>query len=190
MKKLILFLACLWSLSALSQQELEICGGGHDVTYTVGMDIPGTVEWFLDGQSVGGGLSTTITYSHTGDYQLVAIGYNQLGCPGTPVVYHIAVTQCDPLLYWVANTFTPDGDEYNHDWGPVLTSGISLEDFSLTVYNRWGETIWTTYDSSAHWDGTFSGMPVPNGSYIWSMRLKMLDTDEVKNIAGHVNVLR
>lgn len=190
MKKLLSLIAFTFTLSSYSQQAFEICESGSTFTYDVGMDIPGTVEWFLNGQPNGSGFSTSITYTEPGDYQLVAIGYNDLDCPGIPVVYNIAVTQCDPLLYWISNTFTPDGDEFNHEWGPFLTSGISLEDFELAIYNRWGNIVWKTFDSAVHWDGTYAGMAVPNGTYIWVMRLKMLDTDEVKIITGHVNLLR
>lgn len=186
---IILFFLLIFSTTN-AQQAFEICEGETTFTYGVGMDIPGTVDWFLNGNPNGSGFSTSITYSEPGDYQLVAVGYNDLGCPGTPVVYNISVTQCDPLLYWVSNTFTPDGDEFNHEWGPILTSGISIDGFELTVYNRWGNPVWQTHDSSVRWDGTHAGTLVPDGTYIWVMRFKILDGDGVKLITGHVNLVR
>lgn len=190
MKHLVTLIFLLLFSFSNAQQAFEICEGGTTFTYDVGMDMPGTVDWFLNGQPNGSGFSTSITYTEPGDYQLVAVGYNDLGCPGTPVVYNIAVTQCDPLLYWISNSFTPDGDEFNHDWGPILTSGISVDGFELTVYNRWGSIIWQTFDSTVQWDGTYMGKPVSSGTYVWVMRFKMLDNDGAKIITGHVNLLR
>jgi gliding motility-associated-like protein len=173
-----------------SQQEFEICELPNTFTYSTTIDINGTVSWFLNGNQIGDGLNIDITYDEPGDYQLVAIGYNDIGCPGLPVVLDIIVTQCDPLIFWVPNSFTPDGNEFNQMWGPVLTSGISLDKFELKVYNRWGALIWETQDSFAKWDGTYDGILVPDGTYVWTMVLDMIDNDGKKSITGHVTIVR
>ena len=185
---LILFL--LLSSSLWSQQEFEICGGGKSFTYSTEIDIPGSIQWFLNGDPIGGGNSINIEFNHPGEYQLVSIGYNELGCPGLPQVLDIAVTQCDPLIYWVPNSFTPDDDEFNQDWGPILTSGISVDNFKLIVYNRWGSVIWESSDTTKKWDGTFAGTPVATGTYTWTMLIDFLDNDGKQIITGHVNVIR
>ena len=35
------------------------------------------------------------------------------------------------LLFYVPNSFTPDGDEYNNVFTPIMTAGIDLTDYSL-----------------------------------------------------------
>lgn len=179
-----------FNLICYSQQEFEICDNSNTVTYSTSIDMIGTIEWFLNGLSLGNGNNMSITYNQPGDYQIVAIGYNDLGCPGPPVVYNVSVTKCDPLIYWVPNSFTPDGNEFNQIWGPVLTSGISLENFELSVYNRWGVLIWQTHDVSSKWDGTFDGKVVSDGTYSWVMKLDILDSDEKKLITGHVTIIK
>lgn len=188
--KQLLFLFLFFSLTCFSQQEFEICDNSNTVTYSTSIDMSGTIEWFLNGYSLGNGNDMSITYSQPGDYQIVAVGYNDLGCPGPPVVYNVSVTKCDPLIYWVANSFTPDGNEFNQTWGPVLTSGISLDRFELKIYNRWGVLIWETYDINSKWDGTFDNRIVPDGTYTWIMKIDMLDDDGRKEITGHVTILR
>ena len=189
MKKIIVFLACLWALPALTQQDLEICSEGYSVTYSVGMDIPGTVEWFLDGELAGGGLSTTITYTHPGNYQLVAIGYNVLGCPGTPMVYNISVTQCDPLLYWIPNTFTPDDNEHNQMWTPVFTNGFDPNEFFLIVFNRWGEVVWESRNPYTGWDGTYNNTKCQDGTYTYKVWFGDAKTDAKYNVYGHFTLI-
>lgn len=188
--KSILILFLLISLQLFGQQEFEICENSNTFTYSTTIDINGTVSWFLNGYSIGEGLNINITYDEPGDYQLVAIGYNDLGCPGNPVVLDIVVTKCDPLIYWIPNTFTPDNDEYNQTWQPILSSGISEDNFELSVYNKWGVLIWQTYDINSSWDGTFGGVIVPDGTYIWTLKLDMLDNDGKKLISGHVTIIR
>jgi gliding motility-associated-like protein len=188
--KLILSLFLLISLNVFSQHTFEICGNANTFTYSTTIDVNGSVEWFLNGSLISQGLSVDITYDEPGDFQLVAIGYNDLGCPGTPQLLNIVVTQCDPLIYWVPNSFTPDGNEFNQTWGPILTSGISVDNFQLTIYNRWGGLIWESNDVNSKWDGTYNGVLVPDGTYSWIMRLDMVDNDDKKLITGHVTIVR
>jgi trimeric autotransporter adhesin len=188
--KYLFLLFSLCSFLLYSQQELEICGDDNTVTYSTTIDISGTVEWFLNGNPYSEGLSMDVSYTEPGDYEIVAIGYNDLGCPGTPVVLYVTVTQCDPLIYWIPNTFTPDGNEYNQTWGPVLTSGISVDQYELTIYNRWGVVIWQTHDMNARWDGTYNGVMVPDGTYTWELFIHNLNNDGKQKVAGHVTVLK
>ena len=73
--KNILFLFLLFSLSCFSQQEFEICDNSNTVTYYTSIDMSGTIEWFLNGYSLGNGNDMSIIYDQPGDYQIVAIGY-------------------------------------------------------------------------------------------------------------------
>lgn len=180
----------LLTFNLFSQQEFEICEDPNTFNYSTTIDINGTVSWFLNGSPIGNGLDISITYDEPGEYQLVAIGYNDIGCPGVPVVLDIIVTQCDPLIYWIPNSFTPDNNEFNQTWGPVLTSGYSVDNFEITIYNRWGSIIWQSNDVSAKWDGTFNGMIVPDGTYTWTMRFDLADTDGKKFVSGHVTIVR
>ena len=96
------------------------------------------------------------------------------------------------LIYYIPNTFTPDGDSYNENLAPVFTSGYDPYDFDLFIFNRWGETVWESHDSSVGWDGTYgaSGKVVQNGSYNWRIEFKTTETYERILGTGHVNVLK
>jgi gliding motility-associated-like protein len=188
--RVILILFLLLTFRYHAQQEFEICEEPNTFTYTTTIDVNGTVTWFLNGSQIGNGLDISITYDEPGEYQIVAIGYNDIGCPGNPQVLDVIVTQCDPLIFWVPNSFTPDGNEFNQMWAPVLTSGISTDNFELTIYNRWGAIIWQSHDVNSKWDGTYNGVLVPDGTYSWIMKLDMIDDDGKKLITGHVTILR
>lgn len=190
MMKTILILFLLLAFNMIAQQEFEICENSNTFTYSTTIDVNGTISWFLNGDPIGNGTEMNITYDEPGEFQLVAIGYNDLGCPGTPQVLNIVVTQCDPLIYWIPNTFTPDGNEFNQMWGPILTSGISTDNFELKIYNRWGAVIWESNDVNAKWDGTYNNVLVPDGTYSWVMKLDLIDTDGKKLVTGHVTIVR
>jgi adhesin/invasin len=66
---------------------------------------------------------------------------------------------------YVPKVFTPNGDGTNDILKPILV-GISTFHY-FSVYNRWGNLIFTTQDPNQGWDGTFKGVPQPVETYLW-----------------------
>jgi gliding motility-associated-like protein len=136
---------------------------------------------------------TSVNASHTfpseegGSYLVELIAMSPLGCADTTWV---AINVSEEVIYYIPNTFTPDGDTYNEYFKPIFTSGYDPYDYDLFIFNRWGETIWESHDSSIGWDGTYGGSLVQNGSYSWRIEFKTTETDERILISGHVNVIR
>ncbi len=65
----------------------------------------------------------------------------------------------------VPKAFTPNGDGKNDIMRPILL-GISRLDF-FSIYNRWGQLIYTTSQPNAGWDGTMNGTAQPSGAYVF-----------------------
>ena len=65
----------------------------------------------------------------------------------------------------VPSGFTPNGDGRNDLIRPVLI-GISRFNF-FSVYNRWGQLIFTTHEVNKGWDGNFNGVAQPGGTYVY-----------------------
>lgn len=42
----------------------------------------------------------------------------------------------DELLFYIPNTFTPNGDQHNNTFLPVFTAGYDPNDFTLMIFNR------------------------------------------------------
>ncbi|MNY59697.1 hypothetical protein D3C86_1961710 [compost metagenome] len=99
------------------------------------------------------------------------------------------IVKDDHILY-VPNTFTPDGDEFNNEFTPIVTAGYDTRNYSFTLYNRWGETLFESQDVNRGWDGTYLGKLVPAGIYTWTIRIKSLDDDRYEVFTGHVNMMR
>lgn len=97
----------------------------------------------------------------------------------------------DVLLFYIPNSFTPDGNNFNDTFKPVFESGFDPYDFHLTIYNRYGEIIYESYDATVGWDGTYGNKGiVPAGVYTWSIEFKEKNTDKRHQHNGHVNVFR
>jgi len=184
----ILFFILLTFNVAFGQQEVELCDQPQTFFYSTEANLPGDTEWEVNGQYHYGN-PIGLTWSDTGTFILTAIHYS-LGCPSEPVAYTIHVTKCEELTYYIPNSFTPDGDEFNQMWGPIFTSGFDPFDFHLVVFNRWGEVIWESYNYMAKWDGSYNGKMCQEGIYTWVVDFGDNETDARYTDYGHVTILK
>lgn len=72
----------------------------------------------------------------------------------------------------VPNAFSPDGDGLN-DTFRALGPQEGIIDYSLAVFNKWGQMLWETNDFNAKWDGKIGSDPVPAGLYNWRITLNV-----------------
>lgn len=169
-------------LSSIALPDVDL---GPDITIECNETIilsAGSYQNYVwqDGSSVG-----SFEVSAAGTYELTVTDAN--GCSNLDVIN--ILVDCDPV-YWVPNTFTPDDDSFNQYFLPVFTSGYDPFDYDLFIFNRWGQIIWESHDSTVGWDGTYGGKSVENGTYVWKIEFKTTDTDERMMATGHVNVFR
>ncbi|MDG1333696.1 MAG: PKD domain-containing protein [Crocinitomicaceae bacterium] len=121
-----------------------------------------------------------------GSYEIILTSSNEHCVDSTAVILEVE----EDLLYYVPNSFTPDGDEFNNTFIPIFTSGFDPADFHLMIFNRWGELIFECFDPNCGWDGTYKGRPVQTGTYAWKIEFGETKTDKRHMINGHVNVLK
>ena len=122
----------------------------------------------------------------SGTYQVQLVAISQYGC--TDTITSLVVVK-EELLIFVPNTFTPDNDDYNQIFYPVLTPGFDPFNYELLIFNRWGEIMFESHDASVGWDGTYGGNIVKDGTYLWKIRVKD-KYGVMRDFKGHVNVLR
>src|SRR5690554_1221653 len=117
------------------------------------------------------------------------IAYTDEGCYDT--TYNV-VEILDKLIFYVPNTFTPDGNNFNDHFLPVFTSGYDAEDYNMVIFNRWGERIFETNEVHFGWNGRDirTGQEAIPGTYIWKIEFRESTTDKRHIENGHVNLLR
>jgi gliding motility-associated-like protein len=84
----------------------------------------------------------------------VVKGTDLRGCENTDTIL-VDITDANKGNYLIPNAFTPNGDGLNDCFG-IKFWGIVYE-MKLTIYNRWGDLVYSTSDPHACWDGTFKG---------------------------------
>ena len=81
--------------------------------------------------------------------------------------------------FYVPSAFTPNnGDIINNVLRPKLPGGSVLEYF--TVFNRWGQRVFTTNRIGEGWDGKWQGKDQPVGTYVWICKYLFAGRQEVE----------
>lgn len=121
-------------------------------------------------------------------YPVVLTASNYLGCTDQATLY---MNVKGIILFYIPNTFTPDGDQFNETFQPVFESGFDPYDFHMVVYNRYGEIVFESYDATGGWDGAYGAQGlVQDGVYTWKIDFKELHNDARHTYSGHVTVLK
>ena len=71
----------------------------------------------------------------------------------------------------IPNAFTPNGDLVNDNWG--IASLNTYPEVNVTVFNRFGQTVYKSRGYNQEWDGSFDGKPLPVGVYYYIIDLKI-----------------
>jgi gliding motility-associated-like protein len=100
------------------------------------------------------------------------------------------ITVKDDFIFYVPNSFTPNGDGINEDFGPIV-KGAS-DDYQFAIYNRWGELVFERTDNSDKWNGEHlrTGVLCSQGVYVWKVALNDAVNNDQKEYIGNVTLLR
>lgn len=145
---------------------------------------------FGDGSALSEEENPTHTYSGINEvgYLVELTATNSYGCEDK---VSQLVKMKELLIYYIPNTFTPDGDNFNETFQPVFVSGFDPYDFHLTIFNRWGELVFETYDASKGWNGTYGDKGiVADGAYIWKLEFGDPTNDKRFYEEGLVTIIR
>jgi gliding motility-associated-like protein len=77
----------------------------------------------------------------------------------------------------VPNLFTPDGDLKNDLFRPVVT--FTPVNYHLVINDIQGRVVFDTKSYTESWDGTQNGTPLPQGVYVWTLRVKTLTAKNI-----------
>ena len=135
-------------------------------------------------------LNSTFDYQYPyeeGDYLVELIVESEFGCLDSTT--QLIQVKGD-VLYYVPNSFTPDGDEHNNVFNPIFTSGYLPGSYQLDIYNRWGELMFSSQNPEVGWDGYLNFVRCPEGIYTYSIKFVSTSTNQTQTISGHVNLLK
>lgn len=131
-------------------------------------------------------------FTEIGTYNVTLIAINSDGCRDTVTnVVEVAGGSLFPTAF-TPNPNGSNGGSYNPN---ALDNDIffpfvkGVDEFHLSIFNRWGELIFETNDVAIGWDGFYRGKIVQQGMYVWKVDITFVDGRNYKS-SGDITVLR
>lgn len=145
-------------------------------------------DWFKNELSLGY-TAQVLTADSEGLYRVDLT--NSFNCVASDEVD--VVNDCQPIIV-APNAFRPTSSvDTNKNF--FVISNFITDDFTIFIFNRWGELIFTSNDKDFQWNGGVNnslGSPAPGGSYSYVIRYVSSYRPEqgVKERRGGVALLR
>jgi len=124
-----------------------------------------------------------------GEYNVCLLVSNNEGCTDLECA---TVAISDEIIVFVPNCFTPNSDNRNELFRPSIRGNSLINTYEFRIFNRWGEVVFFTRDPEEGWIGnTHHGEYfVPDGVYIWQLKIAPKDGQEPFERTGHVTIYR
>jgi gliding motility-associated-like protein len=125
-----------------------------------------------------------------GEYPVWLKAVSEFGCEAE-ITKNIIIEGV--LLVNIPNSFTPNNDGINDVFGPVVYGAYTHQDFTFTIYDRWGEEVFIANEyeeGTAFWDGTFKNSNVAEGTYVYRLVVKSLYSEKIEEFYGEFSLLR
>ncbi len=117
----------------------------------------------------------------TGDY-ILTIRY--FYCENTDTVTIEGFAGLDEVKY--SNVITPNNDGFNDLFKPENQAFI---EYTLTIFNRWGTTIFFTDNPDQAWDGKMNGQLVSDGVYFFILHYSTpCIKSEIRHMTGSISL--
>ncbi|MEM9022257.1 MAG: gliding motility-associated C-terminal domain-containing protein, partial [Bacteroidota bacterium] len=135
----------------------------------------GAINWhweFSDGFSTTGDQFLVHLFNDTGNFAVTLGVENIYGCTDS-------VTKFVPVDFettvFIPAAFSPNGDGVNDVFGPI-GNGLSSDNFSMFIFDRWGTEVYSTSDPNSPWNGRKqnSGNFMDTGVYAYFIRYQEL----------------
>ena len=132
-----------------------------------------------------GDTTAQIAIDSIGQYLVLATSFEN--CKSTDSVYILWAGKS----FFIPNAFTPNGDGLNDVFGAIPRLDY-VNQYRISIYNRWGQLIFDTSDLNQGWDGSYQGKPCPLGVYVYRIVYQDfgMGTQENKVMEGTVMLVR
>ena len=95
--------------------------------------------------------------------------------------------ECE-IVIWVPSAFSPNGDGLNDQFHPVSKN---IREFSMNIFSRYGEMVFTSSNPDNGWDGTYRGQPCPEGNYVYIIVYQSSNSPaENSTLTGNLELVR
>ncbi len=185
---LLVFLIFLSNVLFSQNYVIELCKGDTIKKFYVENFEYFTTVWNVDPSSAilyQDESQIILLLNKEGLYNL-SVYYSNDNCKTDNTSVVIKVILCLDSYVWIPNAFTPNEDNLN-DYFHIKT--LNITDYHLMIFNRWGELIFESFDSTYLWNGrTKNNEMIMEGVYVYKFNYK--DHKNIfKQVIGRVTLV-
>lgn len=169
---------------SISPDKVDVCQ--NEAVFTDQSIDAVTYQYFVEDRTIQYTSANFVhAYGRGGtDYPMQVVS-NAFGCTDTAY----ASIEVEPFSIYAPNTFIPDANGRNEIFKVVTDFGVT--DWSLEVFNRWGERVFVSQNPEEGWDGTYKGTPCQDGLYNYVLKFRPCHEPYIRRQReGTVNLLR
>lgn len=124
-----------------------------------------------------------------GTYTVCLLGTDVNGCQNS---YCNDVLIKDAFQVYTPSAITPDNDNLNEAFRPVITGEDQVKDYYMRIFDRWGNIVFETHDMKEYWNANNNGDQyyVNNGVYHWLLEITLYGLDATQYFEGSLSVVR
>ncbi len=134
-----------------------------------------------------GDTSSVLVPTLDGEYWFTAV--DEYGCTHQDTILVIFIATEEGMAM-IPNVFSPNNDQQNDVF---QVGGHSLEQFSMEVFNRWGQLMFASSNPVTGWNGGLNNSPdkAPEGTYFYVITFQDRCSNEpLTTHHGHVTLVR
>jgi len=96
------------------------------------------------------------------------------------------------LPAFIPNIFSPDSQDLNAEFRPLINEDIELMDYTFSIYDRWGNKMFQSDNNQEYWDGIYKNKQVDSGVFVWKIKMEYTKCDQPSTFEqfGDVTVIR
>ena len=135
-----------------------------------------------------GSVGSDYQVSESGIYEVTLSEY---GCTASAQV-QVVVEECNDQILLFPNVFAPGTGNVNGEFKPVKGNDVQIFDYKLSIFDRWGNLLYSSTDYQEAWNGRYSNDFINPGVYIYRAtgRYSFGIQENIFDIKGDVTVLR
>lgn len=152
------------------------------------VSVSGDNVQFYDNEWSSSGLPNGFWYygAYVGT-QVYYVSQGSGSCISNKTKLQIDIIECCENEIFVPNAFSPNGDGMN-DMFQVKTDFVTAVK-QMTIFNRWGQTVYHFAGNQPVWDGTYNGQKADIGTYFYFVQFQCRD-GIIKIKKGEIHLIR
>jgi gliding motility-associated-like protein len=94
--------------------------------------------------------------------------------------------------FYIPNVFSPNGDGINDVFTVSFGPDLNVISMQGSIYDRWGNLVFSSAGYPFEWDGLFAGETVLPGVYVYTITVLYLENgiEKERQLVGDVTVIK